>query len=134
MTYYRVNNNLTGDERCVSLPANQTPEQVQKMFGLDPKTSTIEKLTYDEFCAEVEKVFVDGELSDLSEIKDFQLLDKDGKPYKSVEELLTEAIDNLTDTIEYVLSESGDPNIPRWLEEVEETLRVALVRVQQEDL
>ena len=51
---------------------------------------------------------------------------------KSTEELLEEAIDNLTDTIEYVLSESGDPNLPRWLEEVEETLKIVLDRIQKE--
>lgn len=52
---------------------------------------------------------------------------------KSTEELLEEAIDNLTGTIEYVLSESGDPNLPRWLEEVEETLKIVLDRIQKED-
>ena len=64
---------------------------------------------------------------------DIQLMDKDGKPYKSNEELIEEAINDLVDTTEYVLSESSDLNIPRWLDEIEDKLRIVYNRLQQDE-
>jgi hypothetical protein len=61
MIYFKTRNNVTGDERFTSWPSGETIEQASKMLGLDPKTSTIEEVTYQEFCDEVEKVFVDCE-------------------------------------------------------------------------
>lgn len=55
-------------------------------------------------------------------------------------EILKEALDELTDTIDYVCSESGDTNISKWLQEVEGKLVVVYNRLanantvrQQED-
>ena len=53
-------------------------------------------------------------------------------------EILKEALDDLTDTIDYVLSESGDTNISKWLQEVEGKLLIVYNRLtkpvtQQED-
>lgn len=59
MIYFKVKNNITGDERFTSWPSGETVEQVSKMLSLDQKAFTIEEVTYNEFCHEVEKVFVD---------------------------------------------------------------------------
>lgn len=54
-------------------------------------------------------------------------------------ELLKEAIEDTDELIEYVLSSSGDPNLPMWLEELKEKIYTAYSRLtspvkQQEDL
>ena len=54
-------------------------------------------------------------------------------------EILKEALDELTDTIDYVCSESGDLNISNWLQEVEGKLVVVYNRLtnpvaQQEEV
>jgi hypothetical protein len=48
---------------------------------------------------------------------------------KPTTEILKEAIDGLNDTIDYVLSESGDINISRWLMDVETKLAVVYGRL-----
>ena len=53
-------------------------------------------------------------------------------------ELLNEAIEDTDELIEYVLSSSGDPNLPMWLEELREKIHTACCRLtspvkQQED-
>lgn len=62
------------------------------------------------------------------------LQDKD----KDNDILIEEAIDELTDVMDYVASESGDCNILRWLQPVEEKLKLVQRRlsnpvVPQED-
>lgn len=48
---------------------------------------------------------------------------------KPTTEILREAIGDLSDTIDYVVSESGDTNISRWLKEVEVKLAVVYRRL-----
>ena len=54
-------------------------------------------------------------------------------------ELLKEAIEDTDELIEYVLSSSGDPNLPGWLEDLKRKIHAAYCRLtspvaQQEDL
>jgi hypothetical protein len=54
-------------------------------------------------------------------------------------ELLKEAIEDTDELIEYVLSSSGDPNLPMWLEDLKKKIHTAYCRLtspvtQQEDL
>lgn len=46
-------------------------------------------------------------------------------------EILKEALDELTDTIDYVCSESGDTNISKWLQEVEGKLLIVYYRLNK---
>lgn len=46
-------------------------------------------------------------------------------------EILKEALDELTDTIDYVCSESGDTNISKWLQEVEGKLLIVYSRLNK---
>ena len=48
---------------------------------------------------------------------------------KPTAEILKEAMDGLSETIDYVLSESGDINISRWLMDVETKLAVVYGRL-----
>lgn len=48
---------------------------------------------------------------------------------KPTTEILKEAMDNLNETVDYVLSESGDPNIPKWLMDVQTKLAVVYGRL-----
>lgn len=48
---------------------------------------------------------------------------------KPTTEILKEAMDNLSETIDYVVSESGDTNISRWLIDVETKLAVVYGRL-----
>jgi hypothetical protein len=48
---------------------------------------------------------------------------------KPTTEILKEAMDDLNETIDYVLSESGDPNIPRWLMDVQTKLAIVYGRL-----
>lgn len=48
---------------------------------------------------------------------------------QTTEEILKEAMTGLDETIEYVLSESGDPNLPIWLQEVQVKLAVVYGRL-----
>lgn len=53
-------------------------------------------------------------------------------------ELLKEAIEDTDELIEYVLSSSGDPNLPEWLEDLKKKivtvhLRLSSPVVQQEE-
>lgn len=48
---------------------------------------------------------------------------------KPTTEILREAIGDLSDTIDYVVSESGDTNISQWLKEVEVKLAVVYRRL-----
>ena len=48
-------------------------------------------------------------------------------------ELIEAAIENTEELIEYVLSESGDPNLPKWLEEIKEKLQIVINRYKGED-
>jgi hypothetical protein len=57
---------------------------------------------------------------------------------KPTEELLKEAIDDISEIIDYALSEQGDTNIGRWLLEANAKLAVVYGRLvmpvkQQED-
>lgn len=54
-------------------------------------------------------------------------------------EILKEAIEDTDELIEYVLSSSGDPNLPEWLEDLKRKIYTAYYRLtspvaQQEDL
>ena len=54
-------------------------------------------------------------------------------------ELLKEAIEDTDELIEYVLSSSGDPNLPEWLQDLKRKIHTAYCRLtspvkQQEDL
>lgn len=54
-------------------------------------------------------------------------------------ELLKEAIEDTDELIEYVLSSSGDPNLPEWLKDLKRKIHTAYCRLtspvaQQEDL
>lgn len=54
-------------------------------------------------------------------------------------ELLKEAIEDTDELIEYVLSSSGDPNLPMWLEDLKRKIHTAYCRLTspvkpQEDL
>ena len=54
-------------------------------------------------------------------------------------ELLKEAIEDTDELIEYVLSSSGDPNLPEWLEDLKRKIHTTYCRLtspvqQQEDL
>ena len=59
---------------------------------------------------------------------DIQLPDK----YKSNEELVEEALEELQDVMDYVASESGDCNILNWLGPVEEKLKLVLDKLQED--
>lgn len=48
---------------------------------------------------------------------------------KPTTEILREAIGDLSDTIDYVVSESGDTNISQWLKEVEVKLAIVYRRL-----
>ena len=48
---------------------------------------------------------------------------------KSTVEILKEAIEDTDELIEYVLSESGDPNLPKWLEELKRKIHTAYRRL-----
>lgn len=48
---------------------------------------------------------------------------------KPATEILKEVMDGLSETIDYVLSESGDINISRWLMDVETKLAVVYGRL-----
>ena len=50
---------------------------------------------------------------------------------QTTEEILKGAMTDLDDTIEYVLSESGDPNIPNWLQEIQVKLAVVYGRLTE---
>lgn len=50
---------------------------------------------------------------------------------KPTTEILKEALDELTDTIDYVCSESGDTNISKWLQEVEGKLLIVYSRLNK---
>ena len=57
----------------------------------------------------------------------------------STTELLKEAIEDTDELIEYVLSSSGDPNLPMWLEDLKKKIHTAYCRLsspveQQEDI
>ena len=47
---------------------------------------------------------------------------------KSTTEILKEVLDDTDDLIDYVLSSSGDPNLPKWLLELKEKISVAYGR------
>ena len=47
-------------------------------------------------------------------------------------ELIEAAIEDTEELIEYVLSESGDPNLPMWLEEIKEKLETVINRYKGE--
>ena len=54
-------------------------------------------------------------------------------------EILKEAIEDTDELIEYVLSESGDPNLPKWLEDLKRKIHTVYRRLsspikQQEDI
>jgi hypothetical protein len=58
---------------------------------------------------------------------------------KPTVEILKEAIEDTDELIEYVLSSSGDPNLPEWLEDLKKKivtvhLRLSSPVVQQEEL
>jgi hypothetical protein len=58
---------------------------------------------------------------------------------KPTVEILKEAIEDTDELIEYVLSSSGDPNLPEWLEDLKKKIVTAHLRlsspvVQQEEL
>lgn len=44
-------------------------------------------------------------------------------------ELLKEAIEDTDELIEYVLSSSGDPNLPEWLEDLKRKIHTAYCRL-----
>jgi len=44
-------------------------------------------------------------------------------------ELLKEAIEDADELIEYVLSSSGDPNLPMWLEDLKRKIHTAYRRL-----
>lgn len=44
-------------------------------------------------------------------------------------ELLKEAIEDTDELIEYVLSSSGDPNLPEWLEDLKKKIHTAYCRL-----
>lgn len=44
-------------------------------------------------------------------------------------ELLKEAIEDTDELIEYVLSSSGDPNLPEWLEDLKKKIHIAYCRL-----
>jgi hypothetical protein len=57
---------------------------------------------------------------------------------KPTVEILKEAIEDTDELIEYVLSSSGDPNLPEWLEDLKKKivtvhLRLSSPVVQQEE-
>ena len=54
-------------------------------------------------------------------------------------EILKEAIEDTDELIEYVLSSSGDPNLPEWLKDLKQKIQTAYCRFtspvkQQEDI
>ena len=46
-------------------------------------------------------------------------------------EILEEVIEDIDELIEYMLSESGDPNPPRWLQDLKVKLAVVYGRLLQ---
>ncbi len=48
---------------------------------------------------------------------------------KSTAQLLEEALNDLDELVDYVLSECGDPNIPRWVMDVKTKLAVVYGRL-----
>lgn len=48
---------------------------------------------------------------------------------KPTVEILKEAIEDTDELIEYVLSESGDPNLPMWLTDLKTKISVAYSRL-----
>lgn len=44
-------------------------------------------------------------------------------------ELLEEVIEDTDELIEYVLSSSGDPNLPEWLEDLKRKIHTAYCRL-----
>ena len=55
---------------------------------------------------------------------------------KEIKKLLDEAMEDLSDLIDYVYSESGDPSLHMWLSAVEakfKNVRAAITAAQQED-
>lgn len=44
-------------------------------------------------------------------------------------ELLKEAIEDTDELIEYVLSSSGDPNLPEWIEDLKQKIHTAYCRL-----
>ena len=58
---------------------------------------------------------------------------------KPTVEILQEVIEDTDDLIEYVLSSSGDPNLPEWLEDLKKKIVTVHLRLskpvkQQSDL
>ena len=54
-------------------------------------------------------------------------------------ELLKEVLEDTDELIEYVLSSSGDPNLPKWLTDIKTKVAIAYGRLsspvkQQEDI
>lgn len=47
----------------------------------------------------------------------------------STTELLKEAIEDTDELIEYVLSSSGDPNLPEWLEDLKKKIHTVYCRL-----
>ena len=48
---------------------------------------------------------------------------------KPTVEILKEAIEDTDELIEYVLSSSGDPNLPEWLEDLKRKIHTAYCRL-----
>ena len=48
---------------------------------------------------------------------------------KPTVEILKEAIEDTDELIEYVLSSSGDPNLPEWLEDLKRKIYTAYCRL-----
>jgi hypothetical protein len=48
-------------------------------------------------------------------------------------ELLEETLENIDNLLEYILSESGDPNLPLWLEEIRGQVSVVYDRLKDSE-
>jgi hypothetical protein len=57
MFYYKVTNRTNGDTRIGSAIVEQTPNQILTTCNLDPANHTVERISYNEFQSEMEKVF-----------------------------------------------------------------------------
>lgn len=57
MFYYKITNNLTGDIRCGSSEVEHDAQQLLSMCNLDAANHTVERISYNDFQSEVEKVF-----------------------------------------------------------------------------
>jgi hypothetical protein len=60
MCYYRIRNVVTGDTIYGSAASHQTMDETVQKYKQNTSTYIVEPLTYSEYHAEVDKIFVDN--------------------------------------------------------------------------